>query len=159
MLRSMGFQKVEVTERLNWNELRHFIISFPGGSDGKESARNAGDLSSIPGSGRSPGERNGYAFQYSGLDNSMDRRAWQATVHGVTTVHNWVTFTLTFHFIIKLLIFVTPWTVVHQAPLSMEFSRQEYWSGLPFPSPRGLPDPGIEPGCPALQADSLPSEL
>ena len=51
-----------------------------------------------------------------------------------------------------------PWTVVHQAPLSMEFSRQEYWSGLPCPSPRDLPDPGIKPGSPTLQADSLPSE-
>ena len=55
--------------------------------------------------------------------------------------------------------FATPWTVVHQAPLSMGFSRQEYWSGLPFPSPGDLPDPGIEPRSPALQADSLPAEL
>ena len=47
--------------------------------------------------------------------------------------------------------FVTPWTVAHRAPLSVGFSRQEYWSGLPFPSPRDLPDPGIEPGCPALR--------
>ena len=46
----------------------------------------------------------------------------------------------------------------YQAPLSMEFSKQGYWSGLPFPSPEDLPDPGIEPGCPTLQADSLPSE-
>ena len=53
----------------------------------------------------------------------------------------------------------TPWTVAHQAPLSMEFSRQEYWSGLPFPSPGDLPEPGIEPGSPALQANSLPTEL
>ena len=52
----------------------------------------------------------------------------------------------------------TPWTVVHQAPLSMEFSRQEYWSEQPFPSPGDLPDPRIEPRSPALQADSLPSE-
>ena len=51
-----------------------------------------------------------------------------------------------------------PWTVAHQASLSMEFSRQEYWSGLPFPSPEDLPNPGIEPGSPALQADSLVSE-
>ena len=43
---------------------------------------------------------------------------------------------------------VTPWTIVHQAPLSMEFSRQEYWNGLPFPSPGSLPDLGIEPGLP-----------
>ena len=54
---------------------------------------------------------------------------------------------------------VTPWTAACQAPLSMGFSRQEYWSGLPFPSPGDLPDTGIEPGCPALQADSLLTEL
>ena len=53
----------------------------------------------------------------------------------------------------------TPWTVAHQAPLSMGFSRQEYWRGLPFPSPGNLPYPGVEPGSPALQADSLPTEL
>ena len=58
----------------------------------------------------------------------------------------------------RVQLFVTPWTVTYQAPLSKGFSRQEYWSGLPFPSPRGLPDPGIEPGSPALQADALPSE-
>ena len=51
-----------------------------------------------------------------------------------------------------------PWTVAHQCPLSMGFSRQEYWSGLPFPSPGDLPDPRIKPGSHALQADSLPSE-
>ena len=51
--------------------------------------------------------------------------------------------------------FVTPWTVAYQASLSMGFSRQEYWSGLPFPSPGDLPDPGIEPGSPALEADAL----
>ena len=53
---------------------------------------------------------------------------------------------------------MTPWTVDCQAPLSMGFSRQEYLSGLPFPSPGGLPDPGIEPRSPAFQADSLPPE-
>ena len=58
----------------------------------------------------------------------------------------------------RVQIFATPWTVGYQAPLSMEFSRQEYWSGLPFPSPGYLPNPGIEPGSPALQADVLPSE-
>ena len=55
-------------------------------------------------------------------------------------------------------LFATPWTVHYQIPLSMEFSRQEYWSGLPFPSPGDLPNPGIEPKSPALQADTLPSE-
>ena len=52
----------------------------------------------------------------------------------------------------------TPWTVACQAPLSMEFSRQDYWSGLLFPSPGDLPHPGMEPGSPALQADSLPTK-
>ena len=56
---------------------------IPGGSDGKESACNAGDLGSNPRSGRSPGEGNGYPLQYFGLDNSMDRGAWWVTVHGV----------------------------------------------------------------------------
>ena len=54
---------------------------------------------------------------------------------------------------------MTPWTVALQAPLSVEFSKQEYWKGLPFPSPGDLPDPGIEPRSPELQADSLPTEL
>ena len=57
---------------------------FPGGSDGKEYACNAGDLSSTPGLGRSPGEGNGYPLQYSCLENSMDRGVWRATAHGVT---------------------------------------------------------------------------
>ena len=55
--------------------------------------------------------------------------------------------------------YATPWTVAHQAPLSMEFSRQESWSGLPFPSPGNLSNLGIEPGSPPLQADALPSKL
>ena len=58
----------------------------------------------------------------------------------------------------RVRLFATPWTIAHEAPPSMEFSRQEYWSGLPFPSPGDLPNPGIEPGSPTLQADTLPSE-
>ena len=61
-------------------------MGLPGGLDGKESACNAGDPGSIPGSGRSPGEGNGYPLQYSYLENSMDRGAWQATFHGVERV-------------------------------------------------------------------------
>ena len=57
-----------------------------------------------------------------------------------------------------ILLFAFPWTETRQASLSMEFPRQKYWSGLLFPSPGELPDPGIEPGSPSLQADSLPSE-
>ena len=56
-------------------------------------------------------------------------------------------------------LFTIPRSIAHQAPQSMEFSRQEYWSGQPFPSPGDLPDLGVEPGCPALQAGSLPNSL
>ena len=58
----------------------------------------------------------------------------------------------------RVQLFATPWTVAYQALQSMGFSRQEYWIGLPFPSPGDLPNPGIEPGSPALQTDALPSE-
>ena len=58
----------------------------------------------------------------------------------------------------RVRLFAIPWTEAYQAPPSMEFSRQKYWSMLPFPSPRDLPDLEIEPGCPTLQADALPSE-
>ena len=63
------------------------------------------------------------------------------------------------HLLSRVQLFGIPWTVACQAPLSMGFSRQEYWSGLSFPSPGDLPDPGTEPRSPALQADSLPTEL
>ena len=58
----------------------------------------------------------------------------------------------------RVRLFATPWTVTYQAPLPMGFFRQDYWSGLPFPSPGDLPSPGIEPRSPALQADALTSE-
>ena len=79
---------------------------FPGGSESKESACNAGDLSSIPWLGRSPGEGNGNPLQYSCLENPMDRGAWQATVHGVTKcqtrlsgyhTHGYITYWLSIH--------------------------------------------------------------
>ena len=64
--------------------------------------------------------------------------------------------------VVKLLshvrLFETPWTAAYQAPQSLEFSRQEYWNGVPFPSAGDLPNPGIEPRSPALQADALLSE-
>ena len=60
-----------------------YCMGFPGGSDGKESACNAGDPASTSGLGRSPGEGNGNTLQFSCLENSMDRGGWQATVHGV----------------------------------------------------------------------------
>ena len=59
----------------------------------------------------------------------------------------------------RVQLFATPWTVAYYTPLSMEFSRQEYWNGLPFPSSGDVPDPGIEPGSSTLQADALPAEL
>ena len=58
----------------------------------------------------------------------------------------------------RVRLFATPWTVAYQAPPSLGFSRQEYWSGLPFPFPGDLPDPGIEPRSPAMEADALTSE-
>ena len=58
----------------------------------------------------------------------------------------------------RVRLFAAPWTVAHQAPPSLGFSRQEHWSGLPFPPPGDLPDPGIKPRSPTLQADALTSE-
>ena len=58
----------------------------------------------------------------------------------------------------RVQLFASLWTVACQAPVSMGFSQQEYWTGVPFPSPGDLSDPGIEPKSPSLQADSLPSE-
>ena len=58
----------------------------------------------------------------------------------------------------RVQLFATPWTVAYQAPPSLGFSRQKYWSGFPFPSPGDLPNPGIKARSPALQADTLPSE-
>ena len=144
------------------------------------SAGDVRDVCSIPGSGRSPGDRNGNPVQYSCLKNPIDRGAWKATVHGVAKLDRteWLSTqtrwkkegeeTDNFEFSSSVLpskvklklfsrvgLFVTPWTVADQAPPSMEFSRQGYWSGLPFPSPGALPDPGMEPRSPALQADTL----
>ena len=58
----------------------------------------------------------------------------------------------------RVRLLVTPWTAAHQVPLFMEIPRQKYWSGLPFPSPGNVPNPGIKPRSPELQADSLPPE-
>ena len=66
------------------NQAFPLLKGFPGGSDGNTFACNAGNLGSIPGLGRYPGEENGYPLYYCGLENSMDRGAWQATVHEVT---------------------------------------------------------------------------
>ena len=120
-------------------------MGFPGGSAGKESACNVGDLGLIPGLERSLGEGKGYPLQYSGLENSMD-----CVVHGVTKSQTRLSnFHVTFypHFDARLLLFSLPvvsdsletlWTIAHQAPVSMGFFRQEYLSGSPFPSPGDL---------------------
>ena len=131
---------------------------FPhGGSDGEESAFSAGDLSSILESGRSPGEGHGNQLMF-----------LPGEIHGQRGLVEWLTI---FPTILKIYIkwdvvkvkslsrvrLCDPWTVAHQAPPSMGFSRQEYWSGLPFPSPGNLPNPGIKPRSPTLQADTLNS--
>ena len=76
-------QPLNTGTKLNLRDRVLGEVGFPSGSDSKESACNAGELSSIPGSGRCPGEGNGYPLQYSCLENYMDSGAWWATVHGV----------------------------------------------------------------------------
>ena len=100
----------------------------------------------------------------------MDREAWCAAILGFakswTQLNNWTELNCTLDKVCEgggLLVklsptFVTTWTVACQAPLSTGFSRQEYWNGLPFPSPRDLPDPGIKHASPALQEDSFTTE-
>ena len=84
----------------------YFKLGFPGGSDGKESTCNAGDPDLIPGLGRSPGEGNGSPLQYSCLENSMERGAWRATVHGVTK-STFITFPVTGYAAVDFLIHVS----------------------------------------------------
>ena len=132
------------------------------------------DAALIPGWGRAPGGGHGGPLQHSCLENPMDRGAWRATVHRVTKSQTWLNhlawsthnfvYYIHVHVCVYVYIclcvsvctlsyswlFVTPWTVAHQAPLSMGFSRQEYWSGLPCSPPGDLPNPGIKPGSSAL---------
>ena len=119
------------------------------GSDGKESACSVGDLGSIPGLGRSPGEENGNLFRYSCL-----RIPWTEEPDRLQSMGSQV-------------VLVTQLCLTHCDPMDCclpgssvhGILRQEYSCGLPFPSPGDLSNPGIEPWSPALQADSLPSEL
>ena len=102
---------------------------------------------------RDTGKGNGNPLQYSCLEKSTDRGAWQTEVHGVPWLSTyawggWRDMKLKLKSLSRVRLFVTPWTVVYQAPPSMGFSRQEYWSGLPFPSPGDLPDPWIKPQSP-----------
>ena len=142
-------------------------VVFLGGLAVKNSPANAGDMGSIPGLGRSPGEENDNPLQFSCLGNPMNRGAWWATVHGVMKSWAWLSYSANTHawmdlksiscisVFSDLQLFVTPWTVALQAPLSMGFSRQECWNGSSFPSPENLPKPGIKPTSLALQANSL----
>ena len=102
-------------------------MGFPGGSDNKESACYAGDPGSFPGSGRSLGEGNGHSLQYSCLENSIDRGAWWATVHGGHRVrHNWATNTL------ALNIFVILWTAWNGALIALGWIYSLHHVGLVF---------------------------
>ena len=117
------------------------------------------------------GEGNGNPLQCSCLENPRDRGAWWAAVYGIaqsrtllkrlssssSRVGQEVEVVIHSHSVM-FNSFATPQTVACQAPLSMGSPRQTYWSGLPFPSPWNLPDPIVQPGFPALQADCLPSE-
>ena len=114
-------------------------------SVGKESACNAGDPSSIPGSGRSAGEGIGYPLQYcwASLVAQLVKNLpamWETWVRSLGGEDPLEKGKATYS---SILAWRIPWTVVHQAPLSRGFPRQEYWSGLPFPLPGDLPDPGI----------------
>ena len=126
-----------------------YFCSFSGSLDGKESTCKAGDLGSILGSGRSPGVGNGNPLQCSCLENSMNGETWWAPVHEATRGHRSRTWLSTdgmcMHVSQSAWLSVTPWTIARQAPLSVGFSRQGYWCGLPFPTPGDLPDPEIEP--------------
>ena len=85
-----------------------------------------------------------FIFQFCGIIESDRMPNYKAPIGSNSLSHAWL--------------FATLWIVAHQAPLSMGFSRQEYWSGLPFPSPGNLPNPGIESRSSVLQADALTSE-
>ena len=98
------------------------------------------------------------------MTNALNNDCFLKTTFGLQLVLNWNSINIKLKVKVKVKslscvwLSATPWIVAHQALPSMGFSRQEYWSGLPFPSPGDLPDPGIEPRSPSLQADALPSE-
>ena len=127
----------------DWTEL---IVKegFPGGSDSKESVCNAGDLSSILESGRSPGEGNGYPLQYFCLENSINRGTWRATIR----IH----LILRYIFWCMLYVLCAQWCLTLCDPLVCSLPgssvhgifQARYWSGLRFPAPRHLPNPGIK---------------
>ena len=129
------------------------------GSAGKESACNAGDL--ILG-WEDPLEKGKATDSRILAWRIGHKESERAELLSLSRWIIWDNLILNMKVKVKLLsrvrLFVTPWTVAHQAPPSMGFSGQEYWSGLPFPSPGNLPDPGIESRSPTLQTDALTSE-
>ena len=161
---------------MNMGKVSYILVNFtpalPWWPCNKDSSCHAGDVGSIHGSGRSPGERNSnqnlsilawrilwteepgrllpreldMTEQLKQQEYILALVCWSCSL-SVCIIHS-----------VMLDSLLPPWTVVYQALWSMEVSRQEYWSGLLFPSPRDLPDPGVEPWSPALQADSLPSD-
>ena len=156
-------------------------MSFPSGTVVKNSSANAGDLrdvGSIPGSGRSPGAGNGNPLLHTCLEISMDRRTQRAIIHGVaksqtqlsacacTQASTYLYYLSTYNTSMLLLLScfsrirlcTTPWTAARQAPLSIGFSGQEHWSGLPCPPPGDLPNKGTETGSTALQARFFTAE-
>ena len=145
-------------------------MDFPGGSDGKASVYNVRDLGSIPGLGRFPGEGNGNPLQYSCLENPMDGGAWCRLLSMESQrVGDDFTFTFIYIYIYTFECLVTQSCPTFYDPLDCSppgFSvqgifQQEYWNGLPFPTPGDLSDPGTEPTSPvspALHSDSLPTD-
>ena len=149
-----------------WLATSTVLSGLPRWLSGKESVCQLGDADLIPGSERSPGGWNGNPFECFCLESPMDREAWWATVHGVarswTWLSNWACTRRSFNACVcySNLTLCDPMDYIAcQAPRSMEFSRQGYGSGLPFPPPGDLLDPGIELGSSALQVDALPTEL
>ena len=110
------------------NYIQYLVITgFPGGSDGKESACSIEDLGSIPESGRSPGEGNGYSLQYFCLENSTDRKAWCSTVHGVTKSQTWLSYIAGRFFTIW-----TPREACYYKILNIIQENKSWVVGIPF---------------------------
>ena len=138
-------------------------MGFQGGSVIKNppaSPGDTGDMGLIPGWGRFPWRRKWKPTPVFLPGESHGQRAWRATVHEVEK--SWTQLSTHAHIYMcmcakplqSFLILYNPMDYSLPAPLSMGFSRQEYWSGLPFPSPEDLPKPGMEPGSPAIRATS-----
>ena len=154
--------------------LSYLCTGFPGSSAVKNPPAYTGDANSITGLGRSPREGNGNPTPVFLPGKSHQQRSlmgyspWGCQESDTTQQlnNNCIYRKLLGNFSLErkvkslscVQLFATPLTVACQAPLSMGFSRQEYWSGLPFPSSGDFPDPGIKPGSVALQADTFPSE-